>query len=247
MQLRTAAVNTIITMNTIMNIKEFRKKNGTGILRLMQAFDSLFPVGAFTMSNGMETYTQKGLVCSKDTLCEFLRSYLYTMRTCDLGFAAKAASGEDVRLLDEICTASKIPSELREGSRKLCIRFIKAQKEIGVCKRIQDYSELISDGICTGHYSVASGLFIADSGADIKTGLQMFCYSQLSAMVNHAVKLVPLRQNDGQIALASVIEMIPDAVSYALGISTDDLGISGAGFELRSMQHEKLYSRIYIS
>ena len=84
-------------------------------------------------------------------------------------------------------------------------------------------------------------------GADVYDGVAMYCYSLLSSMVNHAAKLVPLSQLDGQAALAKAIEEIPKAAELAMKVETDDLGIGGAGFDLRSMEHEKLYSRIYIS
>ena len=98
-----------------------------------------------------------------------------------------------------------------------------------------------------GHHSIAVGLFISDTGADITTGLEMYCYSLLSSMVNHAVKLVPLRQLDGQASLSAAMKNIPCAVKKALDVSLDELGISCPGFDLRSMEHERLYSRIYIS
>lgn len=75
----------------------------------------------------------------------------------------------------------------------------------------------------------------------------MYCYSLFSAAVNHAVKLVPLRQLEGQAALYTAMGKIPEAVEKAISVQTDDLGIGGSGFELRSMQHEKLFTRIYIS
>ncbi|MCQ2465487.1 MAG: urease accessory protein UreF [Oscillospiraceae bacterium] len=234
------SIITAITMN-------MSTDSGYGILRLMQAFDSLFPAGAFTMSNGMETYTQKNIVKDRKSLSEYLESYLYAMRTNDLAFAAGAASGHDISELDEICNASKIPYELREGSRKLCVRFIKTLMQTDEYEQLKKYMGMIQTGQCSGHYCIAAGLLIADTGADIRTGLQMFCYSQLSSLVNHAVKLVPLRQGDGQAALADIARHIPEAAEYSLSVETDDLGISGSGFDLRSMQHEKLYSRIYIS
>lgn len=217
------------------------------MLRVMQAFDSLFPAGAFTLSNGMETYTQKNIVRDRKSLSEYLEAYLYAMKRNDLAFAAKAASGYDISELDEICNASKIPYELREGSRKMCARFIKTQIQMDECRLLKEYMSRIENGLCTGHYCIASGLLIADSGADIRTGLQMFCYSQLSSLVNHAVKLVPLRQGDGQAALAEIIKKIPDSADEAMAVDVNELGISGFGFDFRSMQHEKLYSRIYIS
>lgn len=218
-----------------------------GIISLMQALDSLFPIGTFTLSNGMETYTQKEIVRDKNSLENFLSAYIYTLPTGDLGFAAKAALGDDITALDEICTAARSPYELRNGSEKLCARFLKAERAMGEFGRLEGYFSKISSGECRGHHCIAVGLFIADTNTDIRTGLEMYCYSLLSSMVNHAVKLVPLRQLDGQAALSDAMKLISHAVEKALTVPEDELGISGFGFDLRSMEHENLYSRIYIS
>lgn len=226
-------------MNTIMN--------DTGILRLMQVLDSLFPIGAFTMSNGLETYTQKEIIHSCETLDEYLSSYIHALPSNDLGYAAKAASGKDIIRLDEICSAAKSPYELRKGSEKLCSRFIKTVRETGSFPLTENYSSLISQGICAGHHCIAVGLFIADNTDNILTGLQMYCFSLLSAAVNHAVKLVPLRQLEGQRLLSKITPEIPKAVIKASELSEDELGTNGPGFDISSAEHEKLYTRIYIS
>lgn len=217
------------------------------LIRLAQALDPLFPIGSFTLSNGTETYTAKNIVTDKVTLEKLLNAYVYTLPTGDLGFCAKAASGEDIMLLDALCAASKSPYELRDGSSKLCRRFLKAQMALCPTPRLTEYFQMIEMGECTGFHPIAIGLFIADIQADISEGLSLYAYSLLSAMANHAVKLVPLRQLDGQSSLYNAMERIPEAVEKALSVQTDDLGISGSGFELRSMQHEKLFTRIYIS
>lgn len=220
---------------------------GMELLCIAQALDPLFPIGAFTLSNGLETYVQKELIIDEVSLKKYLTAYIETLPTGDIGFAAKAAMGDNITMLDDLCDAAKSPCELRDGSIKLCRRFIKAQAVLNECPRLTEYSRKIESGECTGFHPIAVGLFIADCGADMNAGLSLYCYSLLSAAVNHAVKLVPLRQLDGQRALAEMLKEIPSAVSAALKVSPDELGISGAGFELRSMQHEKLFTRIYIS
>lgn len=213
----------------------------------MQAFDSLFPIGAFTLSNGMENYTHKGIVKDKDSLTVYLKAYLYVLSFTDLGFAAKAYEGENIIFLDELCTASKTPFEIRKGSEKLCMRFLKTENALGDYPKLKNYFELIKSGKCTGQFSVAVGLFISDSGADELTGLEMYCYSLASMAVNHAVKLIPLGQTDGQKALVSVMDLIKKSALKAMNVKIRELGISGAGFDISSMEHERLYSRIYIS
>jgi urease accessory protein len=110
---------------------------------------------------------------------------------------------------------------------------------------------MTAEGLCYGHYAVAAGLFIRDIGAQNEEirymGLQIFCYSLLACTVNHAAKLVPLRQADAQGALSDVRQQIPEAVKTAQCVELQELGVSGAGFELRAMQHEDLQARLYSS
>lgn len=234
-------------LKIILNVKVIHIIMNNGYLRLMQSLDSLFPIGAFTLSDGMETYVQKNIVTDMDSLDKFLDSYMYILPFNNLGFAAKAVSGENYRQLDELCTASKSPMEIREGSRKLCARFLKLETSMENYPMLNDYAKTIEKNQCMGHHCIAVGLFISDTGTNINQGLEMYCCSILSAVVNHTVKLVPMRQLDGQKCLHNAIEKIPQAVEKAINTSIHDLGIGGTGFDLRSMQHEKLYSRLYIS
>lgn len=162
--------------------------NELSLLRLMQAFDPLFPIGAYTLSNGMETYVRMEKVRDRKTLEEFLHAYLSVLPYNETGFAAKAAQGYDITLLDSLCAASRSPFEIRTGSAKLCRRFIKTVEAAGSSPLLSLYGEKIRRGECCGCHCIAAGLYISDTGADIKTGLSMYSYSLLAAMVNHAVK-----------------------------------------------------------
>ncbi|MDR3238958.1 MAG: hypothetical protein LBT44_02575 [Clostridiales bacterium] len=216
-------------------------------LPLFQAFDALFPIGAYTLSNGMETYTQKGIVRCGDTLLDFLKAQVYLLPYNDLGLAAKAADGVDLVQLDNLCSAMKQPREIRTGSEKLCTRFLKAQSALSDYPSLTAYRKAISEGVCDGHYPVAAGLFIRDLHAATSTAIELYCYHILSAFVNQAVKLVPLGQLYGQSALFEAMKLIPEAARKALSVSMDELGASGCGFDLRAMQHEVMSGRLYMS
>ena len=217
------------------------------LLKLVQSLDSLFPIGSYTLSNGMETYVQKNIVCDRKGLEKHLIAYLYMITFNDIAFAAKAHEGYDIKQLDALCSALKAPSEMRDGSIKQCIRFLKLHTELDEYPLLAQYKSYIEKGECDGHYCVAMGLFIKEINVDLFIALELYCYSILSTMSNHAVKLVPLRQLDGQKALFNIEKKIPDAVKRALTVCMEDIGASGCGFDIRSMQHEKLYSRLYIS
>jgi urease accessory protein len=216
-------------------------------IALLQAFDPLFPTGAYTMSGGMETYTQKGLVKDRDSLVAFLMAQLYILPYGDLGVCAKTAQGFDFFRMDDICAAMKQPFEIRRGSEKLCLRFLKMQETLSGYPLLDEYYLTIKQKKCSGYYPVAIGLFIRDLKADIGLALEMYCYSLLSQAVNHAVKLSPLGQSDGQSALFEAMRSVPSKAQEAKDVAVDELGVSGCGFDLRSMQHETLHGRLYIN
>jgi urease accessory protein len=216
-------------------------------IALLQAFDPLFPTGAYTMSGGMETYTQKGLVNDKSALVSYLKALIYILPYGDLGVCAKTAQGEDFILMDSLCAAMKQPFEIRTGSEKLCARFLKAQELLCDYPSLAAYRQKIKQAKCRGHYTVAVGLFMRDLNVSLDDALELYCYSLLSQAVNHAVKLIPLGQSDGQAALFEAMRLIPGAVQKARAASLDDMGVSGCGFDLRAMQHETLHGRLYIN
>ena len=216
-------------------------------LPFVQAMDAFFPIGAYTMSNGMETYVQKRIVKDEESLFSFIKNYISILAYTELGFAAHAAMGEEVEMLDGLCGASKASKETREGSKKLCSRFLKAQDFIGDSKELKDYQKKIDLGICEGYYCIAIGLFIGQIGISIEEGLLLYGYNQISAMVNHGVKLVPLRQLEGQRVLHQAMALLNQAVDKAMNSDILELGASGAAYDMRCIEHEALGSRMYLS
>ena len=208
-----------------------------GLMHILQICDSLFPVGAFTLSNGLETYVQHDIITSPKGLEEYLHSYISVLPYNELGAAAAAYNADEKELcrLDEIYSAVKTPFEIRSGSEKVTRRFFK------ICNNGREsftglYKSLTEQGICKG-----------DNGIELSEGLAVYGYSICSAIVTNCVKLVPLSQLAGQKILGESFELISSASEKALFTDINDIGISGAGFDLRAMQHERLYSRQYMS
>ena len=222
--------------------------NTAELMKILQICDSLFPVGAFTLSNGLETYVQKGIIDSPEDLEEYLDSYITLLPFNELGAAALAYCSDERTLirLDEIYTAAKAPFEIRSGSQKVTRRFFK------ICDSPEHsgaalYKKLIAEGKCFGHQCIAYGLFMKDNSVSLTDGLSVYGYSICSAIVTNCVKLVPLSQIAGQKILSESFDRISRSVKLASEVCAEDIGIVGAGFDLRAMQHEKLYSRQYMS
>lgn len=109
------------------------------IFLLLQINDSLFPIGAYSHSYGLETYIQKELVKDVDTAFNYIRSCLKTnvlyteLLSIYLAYDyAKENNLKEIIKLEEIINASKIPKEIRLASQKLGSRFIKTLESINI-------------------------------------------------------------------------------------------------------------------
>jgi len=77
--------------------------------------------------------------------------------------------------------------------------------------------------------------------------LEAFLYAQVSAMVTNCVKSIPLSQTAGQKMLFGFHGVMEEILAETGRLTKEDLGRSAPGFDIRSMQHEVLYSRLYMS
>jgi urease accessory protein len=219
-------------------------------LKLLQVCDSVFPVGAYTMSNGLETYVQKDILTKPKDLEAYLSAWLAAQTYNDLAIAARAFQFADdigkILWLDELSAASKIPREIREGSHKMCSRFFKLVKNMGV-SALEPYAALVSEKKAYGQYAVAFGIYARCQGTELENAIAVLAYSLCSAVITNCVKLVPLSQVDGQRILYGFLPEIYKHAEIAINVPDAKIGLSLPGLDIRSMQHERLFTRQYIS
>lgn len=222
---------------------------------VLQINDSLFPIGAYSHSYGLETYIQKDIVHDTATAREYIAKRLaYNFLYTDLlavRLAYEAMEHKQLSKLDEledIMDASRIPMELREASKKLGNRFIKTLTHMDVHWQTAEFKQYLAlrEGKTTCH-PCAYGAFCACTGISKNDALIHFLYTQTSAMVTTCVKTIPISQSDGQKILFSLYPLFDKIIAKVNSASEDMLCASTPGFDLRSIQHEHLYSRLYMS
>lgn len=226
----------------------------TALLSLLQLSDPALPVGGFAHSAGLETYVQQGVVHNKETARQFVtemltRSVHYTDAAfVSLAFDAAATSDHgSILQLDEECTALKLPKEMRLASQKLGMRLIKIFEPLLLNDQAGIYRAAIERKQAAGHYPIVWGLLACGLGIDKTDALTGFYYNAATAMITNCVKLVPLGQQDGQELLFSLQCLVGQLVDDNLVPDRSMTGLSSPAFDIRSMQHEQLYSRLYMS
>lgn len=224
------------------------------LLHLLHLCDSALPIGGFSHSAGLETYVQEGLITDKIKAKEFVTGQLsqniFFTDAAIVSLAYDAAGNndrEEIIQLDEICTAVKLPVETRLASNKLGTRLLKIFQHNGSNVLINDYKEGISGHRVAGHYCIAFGLIAHALKMDKQEAITAFYYNAASGFITNAVKLIPLGQQEGQEMLMSLFPLIAELVQQSISPDKEMIGFCCAGFDIRSMQHEQLYSRLYMS
>ncbi|MDY5021066.1 MAG: urease accessory protein UreF [Blautia sp.] len=221
---------------------------------LLQVNDALFPVGGYSHSQGLETYIQKGIVRDEKSAARYLLQKLkwnvaYTdLLAVKLAFeAALERKAEELDRLEEVLEASRIPMEQREAVRKMGSRFAKTMMGLSI-KESGIFTQYIEQrkGKNISH-SCVYGVFCAAVGLEEQQVLAHYLYAQTSAMVTNCVKTIPLSQSTGQKLLTGCYPVFQEILEEISHCTMEDLAISAPGFDIRGIQHEKLYSRLYMS
>lgn len=226
----------------------------TTLLHLLHISDPTLPIGGFSHSAGLETYVQQQIVKDKTTAASFITEMLsrnihYTDAAL-VSLTYDAASIQDMErvvALDEECTAVKLPIEMRQASKKLGLRLLKIFQPQLNDLFVTKYIQLLQTQQCDGNYCIAFGLIAQAMGITKKDALHGFYYNAAAGFVTNSVKLIPLGQQDGQEIMFSLMPLMQQLAEQSMQPDRNLVGLCCTGFDIKSMQHEQLYSRLYMS
>jgi len=236
-------------------------------LPLAQLCDSALPTGAFSHSFGLETYICEGVVDGEASFVSWLRALVSTQLTFSeglglrLAFEAVAADDWEVIVrLDALLVAQAIPIQVRRagvtmGRRMLTIARLALEGTDGG-RLLSRYAALMDTkdtgnagdtGGCRSHPAIV--LAIAGYALEAPPAAVTAAYLQSSviSLTQNAVRAIPLGQDAGQRAIASVRGDVHAAVRRIGGLDGTGPGAAAPGIEISQMRHERQRARMFMS
>jgi len=236
-------------------------------LPLAQLCDSALPTGAFSHSFGLETYICEGVVDGEASFVSWLRALVSTQLTFSeglglrLAFEAVAADDwEAIAHLDALLVAQAVPNQVRRagvtmGRRMLTIARLALEGTDGG-RLLSRYAALMDTkdtgnagdtGGCRSHPAIVlaiAGYALAAPPAAVTAA---YLQSSVISLTQNAVRAIPLGQDAGQRAIASVRGDVRAAVRRIGGLDETDLGAAAPGIEISQMRHERQHARMFMS
>ena len=227
-------------------------------LPLAQLCDSALPTGAFSHSFGLETYICEGVVDDEASFVSWLRALVSTQLTFAEGLGLRLAfeavvadDWEAIAHLDELLVAQAVPIQVRRagitmGRRLLTIARL-ALKGTDGDRLLSRYAVLVDAEVCCAHPAIVlaiAGYVLTAPPAAVTAA---YLHSSVISRTQNAVRAIPLGQDAGQRAIASVRDDVRAAVRRIGGLDEMDLGAAAPGIEISQMRHERQRARMFMS
>ena len=224
------------------------------LLRQQSWLSPAFPIGSYSYSHGIEWAVEAGHIQDRKSLVDWLQADLCygsgRNETIFFTEAWRAAIEEDHELLLEI-------AELAAAFRGTLEFALESSQQAAAClatlravwpDRILDWlaDKLRECGISPA-LAVVLGIRTARERIDLRLALAAFLQTYIANLVMAGVRLIPLGQTDGQLAIAELEEAVLVASEQTSECTIDDLGSAGLMVDLASMSHETQYTRLFRS
>jgi urease accessory protein len=220
------------------------------LLRLIWLASPALPIGSFSYSEGLESAVEAGLVTTEEQAGIWLLDQLHlSLARSDLPVLAQALPAwrqgdlDRVRKLNDWMLQTRETSELRQQSLQMGRSLVEWLRHDGAAEQLP----LRVCATLPPTYPVAFALAASISQASPRDVLLAFAFGWAEAMMQAAIKTVPLGQSSGQRILARLSLAIPDVVEQALATGDEERQAFSPMLAILSSQHEVQYSRLFRS
>jgi urease accessory protein len=248
-----ATVTTILRVGIIMSDEESRFPP-LALLRLQTWLSPASPIGAYSYSHGLEWAVEVGHIHDRKSLVDWLEADLcYGSGRNEAIFFTEAwrCAMEDDRPrlfeISELAAAFRATSEFALESSQQAAACLLMLRQVWPDRILDWLSEMLWQHHVQPVLAVVLGVRSGRQGIPVTLALPAFLLSYITNLVTAGVRLIPLGQTDGQLAIAELERAVLSASTQAGNTTIADLGSAAFMVDLASMAHETQYTRLFRS
>ncbi|HEV7896729.1 MAG TPA: urease accessory protein UreF [Planosporangium sp.] len=223
------------------------------LLHALQFGDSMFPVGAFAFSNGLESAIQERVVRDPPTLAEFVRTATRQAATSDGIALMEAHRGtrcrdpHRIRVADRAVFARKANEEMRTMTVRMGHKLAQGAARIVSGPTLGGWLREITEKATPGTYPVGLGVLFGELGVAEPYAFAVHQHGVALIMLSAALRLMPLHHLDGQAILYAVDEVVADDYRYASGLALADMCAFTPQLDVLAASHVNAHVRMFMS
>lgn len=222
-------------------------------MKLLHLCDSLFPLGSFAHSDGLETATADGTIVDAAGLRGWMDACLDdTIGRLEGPVAWRAWEGiatanwDALAALDDAAIAMRPSGSARRSTRAMGRRLLTTWRALYPDARLDELDRLARHGAIAPSLPVAFAAACLCGGTDRRRTIEALAYTRLAATVSAAMRLAPIGQTDAHAILARTLDRVP-AVVDAIAARDGDPDVFTPLVDIAAMSQQYLHSRLFRS
>ena len=222
------------------------------LLALLHMCDSLFPIGGFGYSDGLEAATATGLVQTPADLLAWLDVCLdEVVGRMDGPATLRAWSAFDCQDWQALCdldaeiTAMRPSSAMRRSSRAMGGRLVTTWSALYPDRRLRQLLDFARMQWIGPALPIAFGCACASAGVGMRDAGAAFAYTRLASTTSAALRLMRIGQTDAHAQLGKALARVPIAVESMTTRARPESFTPA--MDISAMTQQYLHSRLFRS
>lgn len=221
------------------------------LLVSLQLTDSAFPSGLYTMSHGLEGFTQHDRLdpdTVADLIADLLRHSVGPAESTALALAHRAAGAgawPQVAEVDCRLHAVRLTAEPRRAAVRVGGQLLDLARQVFGGPGPDTYGELVAAGQAPGTQSVVAAVVYAAAGVPAEQAVAGDLFAIAASMVGAALRLRVVDHRQAQVVLRGLAPLIEDVTWAALRRDLADLGGCTPVADIMSGRHERAAARLF--
>jgi len=223
------------------------------LARMLQFGDSMFPIGGFSFSCGLESAVQKGVVTDIATLAAYVRTAVEQAARGDgialiaAHNAATAADFDTLIQIDKVVFARRLSEETRTMTIRMGKKFTEMGLQIVNLPLLQRWYEYIEAGTTPGCYPISLAINFAGQNLSVREAFVVHQYGVAAMILSASLRLMRISHMETQRILYDLNARVDADYQIAAKARLSDMAGFAPLTEILAAVHSKAHVRLFMS